>query len=91
MMWKRYPVLKAQLANEFEIKDLGPLRYTLGIHIAKSDKGIFIPQRKYILDLLEETNTLGCKLVNLPIKASNHFSGDVGKPIDKKRYQRLVV
>ena len=78
------------MANEFEIKDLGLLRYSLGIHVARSDKGIFIHQRKYILDLLEETKMLGCKLADLTLDANNHFSGDVGKPIDKKRYQRLV-
>ena len=51
-------LLKACLAKEFEMKDLGPLRYFLGIEVARSNKGIFISQRKYILDLLEETGML---------------------------------
>ena len=53
--------LKKVLAHEFEIKDLGPLKYFLGIEFARSNKGIFISQRKYILDLLGETGLLGCK------------------------------
>lgn len=34
--------LKHQLAQEFEIKDLGQLHYFLGIEVSQSKKGIFI-------------------------------------------------
>jgi len=34
--------------------DLGKLKYFLGIKVAYSRQGIFISQRKYILDLLKE-------------------------------------
>ena len=47
--------LKAYLRIEFEIKDLGKLKYFLGIKVARSNKGIFLSQRKYVLDLLKET------------------------------------
>ncbi|XP_073101291.1 uncharacterized protein [Elaeis guineensis] len=50
--------LKAQLAQAFEVKDLGHLRYFLGIEVARSSKGIFFSQRKYILDLLTEIGRL---------------------------------
>jgi hypothetical protein len=36
--------LKNHLANEFEIKDLGTLKYFLGIEVAKSKHDIFISQ-----------------------------------------------
>ena len=52
--------LKKNLGRAFEVKDLGPLRYFLGIEIAKSPKGIVLSQRKYVLDLLTETGMLGC-------------------------------
>jgi len=45
--------LKFRLAKEFEVKDLGPLRYFLGIEVARFNHGIFISHRKYILDLLK--------------------------------------
>jgi len=47
--------LKNNLFREFEMKDLGGLKYFLGIEVLCSNKGIFISQRKYIMDLLAET------------------------------------
>eukprot|EP00261_Vitis_vinifera_P038360 XP_019079603.1 PREDICTED: uncharacterized protein LOC109123660 [Vitis vinifera] len=47
--------LKGKLAKEFEIKDLGALKYFLGMEFARSKEGIFVNQRKYVLDLLDET------------------------------------
>jgi hypothetical protein len=34
--------LKERLGRVFEVKDLGPLRYFLGIEIARSSKGIVL-------------------------------------------------
>lgn len=47
--------LKSSLAKEFEIKDLGSLKYFLGIEVARSRQGIFLCQRKYVLDLLKDS------------------------------------
>ncbi|CAL2268732.1 unnamed protein product [Prunus armeniaca] len=83
--------LKIQLAKEFDIKDLGTLRYFLGIEVAHSKEGIFISQRKYVLDLLTETGMLACKPADTPIE-QNHRLGEQtdDTPVDRGRYQRLV-
>ncbi|KAL6974688.1 Beta-galactosidase 8 [Sarracenia purpurea var. burkii] len=81
--------LKALLAKEFEIKELGAMQYFLGMEVARSEKGILISQRKYTLDLLKETGMLGCKPVDTPIEV-NHHLGSEGEHTDKERYQRLV-
>jgi len=47
--------LRKRLSTEFEIKELGKLKYFLGIEVSHSEKWIFISQHKYILDLLKET------------------------------------
>ena len=49
--------LKRRLAMEFEIKDLGALKYFLAMEFARSKEGIFVNQRKYVLDLLGETDS----------------------------------
>lgn len=46
--------LKQQAGREIEIRDLGKLKYFLGIDGAYSKEGIFLSQHKYVLDLLEE-------------------------------------
>lgn len=55
--------LKKKLAEEFEIKDLGALKYFLGMEFARSREGIFVNQKKYVIDLLNETGMLGCNLL----------------------------
>ena len=74
--------LKEVLAKAFEIKDLGILRYFLGIEVVRSSKGVFLSQRKYVLDLLKET-----RILDTPID-SNHNLGVVleSDVVNKVRY-----
>ncbi|RVW71043.1 Retrovirus-related Pol polyprotein from transposon RE1 [Vitis vinifera] len=77
--------------KEFEIKDLGNLKYFLGMEIARSKKGIAVSQRKYVLDLLNETGMLGCKPAETPMDTTVKLEeSDGSAPVDKGRYQRLV-
>ena len=49
--------LKQHFFSHFQTKDLGKLKYFLGIEIAQSNSGIVLSQRKYVLDILEETSS----------------------------------
>ena len=83
--------LKKLLATEFEIKDLGTLKYFLGIEVARSKEGIVISQRKYILDLLNEIGFLGCKPADTPMDSTKRLNrSEESTLVDKGRYQRLV-
>ncbi|KAK8918257.1 hypothetical protein KSP39_PZI021090 [Platanthera zijinensis] len=83
--------LKSLLFAEFEVKNLGKLRYFLGIEVTRSDQGIFISQRKYVLDLLQETRMFGYVPTNTPIEETHGSCEDSGSDqTDVTRYQRLV-
>jgi hypothetical protein len=83
--------LQSYLSKEFEMKDLGPLKYFLGIEVSRSNKGIFLCQRKYTLDLLQETGMSACQPVDAPIKEGLKLCVEPNQvPADKVRYQRLV-
>ncbi|CAL2255571.1 unnamed protein product [Prunus armeniaca] len=61
------------LATVFKMKDLGGLKYFMGIEVARSQQGIFLSQRKYVLDLLTNIGLLDCKLADTPIVQNNHL------------------
>jgi len=83
--------LKNNLFRKFEMKDLGGLKYFLGIKVLRSNKGIFISQRKYIMDLLAETGMVDCKPADTPIQVNHGLKFEEGANLaDKERYQRLV-
>ncbi|GJY91656.1 putative reverse transcriptase, RNA-dependent DNA polymerase, LTR copia-type gag-polypeptide [Tanacetum coccineum] len=59
---------KKRLDDEFSVKDLGPSKYFLGIEVAKTSDGLVLSQRKYTLDILENSRKLGCKPNAFPIE-----------------------
>lgn len=78
------------MASEFEIKDLGQLKYFLGIEVARSKEGIMVSQRKYVLDLLKETGMSGCRPAETPIDTNIKFGNKEGNSVNQSQYQRLV-
>ena len=86
-IWK----LKQHLFSHFQTKDLVKLKYFLGIEIAQSKSGVVMSQRKYVLDILEETAMLDCKPVDTPMDPNVKLVPRQGEPLqDPGRYQRLV-
>lgn len=49
------------------IKDLGKLKYFLGIEVIDVDNGVVLTQRKYCLDILSEYGLLACKPAAIPM------------------------
>ena len=67
--------LKSFLQSQFQTKDLGMLRYFLGIEVMRSKHGIFLSQRKYVLDLLSKTGIVTPLLRSDPIAGSEPDPG----------------
>nr|GEX53730.1 putative Gag-polypeptide of LTR copia-type [Tanacetum cinerariifolium] len=80
--------LKKYLFTEFEMKDLGRLKYFLGIEVLRSKQGIFMCQKRYILDLLAETGMIDCKPADTPMIANQKlYMEEKVELADKGRYQ----
>ncbi|XP_057543835.1 uncharacterized mitochondrial protein AtMg00810-like [Amaranthus tricolor] len=80
-----------KLFMEFEMKDLGNLKYFLRIKVLRSRRGIFINQKKYILDLLAEIGMLDCKPAEIPIVANLRLQTVQDRELaDKEQYQKLA-
>ncbi|CAN6713480.1 unnamed protein product [Malus baccata var. baccata] len=82
--------LKLALRNKFTIKDLGRLKYFLGIELATSQQGLFLNQRKYILDLLKESNLMDCKHAHTPLDNKLQLTTHSEVLSNVTEYQRLV-
>ena len=83
--------LKHQLKQALEVKETRELRYLLGLEVARNKEGIFIAQRKYIVDLLRQTGKLGCKPTGTPLEPNWKNKEEKEEyQVDKGRYQRLV-
>ncbi|XP_071739845.1 uncharacterized mitochondrial protein AtMg00810-like [Rutidosis leptorrhynchoides] len=68
--------VKHFLKTKFMIKDLGELKYFLGIEVIKTKDGMCLSQRKYCLDLLNEFGMLGCKPINTPLEINTVLASE---------------
>ncbi|RVW36659.1 Retrovirus-related Pol polyprotein from transposon RE1 [Vitis vinifera] len=83
--------LKTFMHSKFHTKDLGELKYFLGIEVSRSKKGMFLSQRKYVLDLLKETGKIEAKPCTTPMVPNVQLMPDDGDPFyNPERYRRVV-
>lgn len=73
--------MKQSLHVEFQLKDLGTLKYFLGLEIDYNDKGITLTQRLYVLKLLENVGFLGCRPHRVPMDPNFQSSKSDGKSL----------
>ena len=81
------------LDQTFKIKDLGNLKYFLGLEIARSSAGIHLCQRKYTLDILFDSGMLGCRPNTTPLDSSTKLHPATGTPLSAEAsssYRRLI-
>ncbi|XP_019261966.1 PREDICTED: uncharacterized protein LOC109239830 [Nicotiana attenuata] len=94
--------VRKDLQENFKMKDLGELKYFLGIEFSRSQKGILMCQRKYALELVSELSLARGKSAYTPLEFIQKLTSvefdQIVKDSDsedvqleeKGNYQRLV-
>uniref|UniRef100_A0A2N9FF82 Leucine-rich repeat-containing N-terminal plant-type domain-containing protein n=1 Tax=Fagus sylvatica TaxID=28930 RepID=A0A2N9FF82_FAGSY len=83
--------LKRFLGQHFEMKDLGPLSYFLGLEVSSSSDGYYLTQAKYTSDLISRAGITDSKIVDTPIEYNNRLNTHDGEPLpDATLYRQLV-
>lgn len=82
---------KVTLDTRFKLKDLGDLKFFLGLEVARSKEGIVLHQHRYTLELLKESGFLACKPCSTPMDANIKIAKDSGELLtDVSMYRRLL-
>lgn len=82
---------KEYLSDCFHMKDLGHLKYFLGIEVARNTDGLFLCQRKYTLDIIAEAGLLASKPSGFPMDQNHTLALATGAILDDpERYRRLA-
>ena len=58
--------IKEVLEQHFKMKDLGDLRYFLGVELDRTEDSLTLSQHKYALDILTSSGMSDCKPINTP-------------------------
>lgn len=83
--------LKQVLDTSYNIKDLGHLKYFLGFEISRTASGISLCQRKYCLDLLQQTSLLAAKTASTHMDMNHTFHTATDTPmLDPKKFKSLI-
>lgn len=82
---------KVYLNSCFQMKNLGFLKYFLGIEIARNSSRFYLCQQKYALEIIPEADLLGSKLASSPLEP-NHKLALATDPLFPylDQYHRLI-
>jgi hypothetical protein len=83
--------LKKLLKQEFEMNDLGELRYFLDIEVIQSPKGIWLLQRQYALNKLSKYGMIGCKPISIPLEQNVKLSADEKDLVEDTTMYKCIV
>lgn len=82
---------KKSMQNEFDMTDLGKMRFFLGIEVMQLSDGIHVSQSKYALEILRRFEMEDCNAVCNPIVPGNKLDLDEGgERIDETLYKQVI-
>jgi hypothetical protein len=82
---------KVNLATKFEMKDLGLMRYFLGLEVWQMDGRFFLGQGKYAVDILRRFRMMDCRPMSTPLVTNwRKIDASYSKTVDLTVYHQLI-
>ncbi|XP_039145568.1 uncharacterized mitochondrial protein AtMg00810-like [Dioscorea cayenensis subsp. rotundata] len=79
------------MKKEFEMTDLGLVKYFLGLEVFQNENFVHVSQKKYARDLLKQFNMLGCRAVGVPMHQCTKLQlNDEAESTNATCYRSLV-
>jgi len=79
------------LQTTFVVKDLGSLTYFLGVEALWCTDGMYLTQRKYIVDLLKRSKMENAKPCTSPMASNCRLTSTDGTPFEDISLYRSIV
>jgi hypothetical protein len=79
-----------RLRDEFAVKDMGELRFFLGIDVKRTRDGFYLSQERYATDILDRAGMASCRPVSTPVDLKGKLLAD-GAAIDNASDYRSLA
>ncbi|GKC34073.1 retrovirus-related pol polyprotein from transposon TNT 1-94, partial [Tanacetum coccineum] len=73
--------LKWQLDSQFHMKDLGALHYFLSLEVTKAYSGLFVSQKKYTMEMLQEVVVMNIRPYQHLMDPNIKLQTNIGTPL----------
>ena len=83
--------LKHFLGRQFEMKDLGPLNYFLGLEVSSSVDDYYLTQAKYTYNLISRASITDSKIVDTPTEYNCRLNSHDGESLSDATHCRQLV
>ncbi|WZY76517.1 hypothetical protein YC2023_022901 [Brassica napus] len=82
---------KESMQREFDMTDLGKMRYFLGLEVLQTPHGIHVSQEKYAMEVLKHFDMENCNSVCNPMVPGNKLDMDEGgNRVDETFYKKII-
>lgn len=82
---------KSSMKNEFDMSDLGRMKYFLGVEVVQRDEGIYICQRRYAQEVLQKFGMENNNATKNPMVPGFKLTKDEGgRRVDGTQYKQVI-
>lgn len=82
---------KSTVTREFEMTDLGLIRFFLGLEVQQAEKGIFVSQETHAKGIVKRYNMKDCNQVSTLMESGTKSSKfDGGERVEARKFRSLV-